>query len=126
MAGGALPEKFKTFDSCGIKGGVEMGFMSTTLNKEVAFEYAKGGAGIVFEIEQARPLLACLVLLLDGAPAGTGRHRPGGQPLVALSIPARGGDHIPPSVHGALPHPISPPLTHPPTAAYSFSPHSLS
>ena len=51
MSGGRLPPSFSAPDPSGAVGGVEFGFMSTTRNKEVAFEYAQR-CGIVFEIEQ--------------------------------------------------------------------------
>ena len=51
MSGGELPETFRRADASRFKGGVEFGFMSTTLNREVAIEYASAGeGGIVFEI----------------------------------------------------------------------------
>ena len=46
-----LPESFRIEDKFGIKGGVEFGFMSTTLNGEVAREYASGENGLLFEIQ---------------------------------------------------------------------------
>lgn len=51
VSGGMLPDSFNEpspVDS--FRGGVEYGFMSTTQNRAVAFEYAKGSAGIVFEM----------------------------------------------------------------------------
>ena len=51
MSGGRLPPSFSEADPSGAVGGVEFGFMSTTRNKEVAFEYAQR-CGIVFAIEQ--------------------------------------------------------------------------
>ena len=51
MSGGELPESFRRADASHFKGGVEFGFMSTTLNRDVAIEYASAGeGGIVFEI----------------------------------------------------------------------------
>ena len=58
LKGLALPEAFRTKDKHGIKGGVEPGFMSTTLDYKVAMTYAgasettKDASGIVFEIHQ--------------------------------------------------------------------------
>ena len=48
VSGGVLPESFVVPNEVdNFKGGVEYGFMSTTANKEVACEYAKGGSGMV-------------------------------------------------------------------------------
>ena len=57
MSGLKLPDAFRKPNEDGVRGGVEPGFMSTTLNKEVAFQYANGDGnhstrGIVFEISQ--------------------------------------------------------------------------
>jgi NLR family CARD domain-containing protein 3 len=54
MAGGVLPEQFWTASQHNVRGGCEYGFLSTTRQGDVAFEYAaqrNGGAGIVFEIQ---------------------------------------------------------------------------
>lgn len=49
-----LPRKFKTADDHGVRGGVEYGLMSTTLDKMVALHYAgsgsDGGLATIFEI----------------------------------------------------------------------------
>jgi len=52
MSGMALPDKFWQANEFGIRGGVENGFMSTTLAQHVAMGYASGSnrAGLVFEI----------------------------------------------------------------------------
>ncbi len=49
-----LPEQFWTANKFGVKGGIDGAFMSTTLNRDVAMDYAvgEGGAGFVFEIQQ--------------------------------------------------------------------------
>ena len=60
LKGLALPYAFRTKNEHGIKGGVEPGFMSTTLDYKVAMTYAgayektkdKDASGIVFEIHQ--------------------------------------------------------------------------
>ena len=56
ISGGMLPAEFWTPNSHGVRGGIESAFMSTTLNRQVALEYASNGgagrAGIVFEIQQ--------------------------------------------------------------------------
>ena len=51
MAGGTLPKQFWESDASGVKGGVEFAFMSTTTNREVAFQYAAGSASTVLKIE---------------------------------------------------------------------------
>ena len=52
MSGGAMPECFREADEFGLKGGVELGCMSTTDDGHVAFEYAAGDFGLVMEIKQ--------------------------------------------------------------------------
>ena len=49
MSGGKLPEPFLQPDATNFKGGVEYGFMSTTVNREVAIEYASAGEGGIVE-----------------------------------------------------------------------------
>lgn len=52
VSGGRLPKQFWVADELGTKGGVEFAFMSTTSNRDVAFQYASsGGAGMIFEIQ---------------------------------------------------------------------------
>ena len=58
LAGGLdVPNEFKMPDKHGVRGGVEYGMMSTTLERSVALQYAGGGGGIdgglstIFEIE---------------------------------------------------------------------------
>eukprot|EP00966_Prymnesium_polylepis_P303707 7015698-Prymnesium_polylepis.2 len=54
MAGGVLPDQFWTASEHNVRGGCEYGFLSTTTQGEVAFQYAAqqdAGAGIVFEIQ---------------------------------------------------------------------------
>lgn len=51
--GGILPKTFWDYDGAGIKGGVEMGFMSTSTSMHAAMEYAKySGVKLIFEIQQ--------------------------------------------------------------------------
>ena len=51
VSGLALPDEFWTANKFGVKGGVEGGFMSTTLERDVAMAYAAGdGAGFIFEM----------------------------------------------------------------------------
>ena len=51
VSGGMLPEKFLAPDAQdNFRGGVELGFMSTTTNREIAYFYARGSNGLVFQI----------------------------------------------------------------------------
>jgi len=51
--GGILPKYFWEDDKFGVKGGIEMGFMSTSRSKEAAMEYAKrSGVKLIFEVNQ--------------------------------------------------------------------------
>ena len=45
-----LPEQFWKENEHGVKGGIEAGFLSTTLERGVATSYAAGGPGFVFEV----------------------------------------------------------------------------
>ena len=60
LAGGLLPEAFRTADRFNVRGGVESGFMSTSLDRSVAVSYAASGSvGALFEIQQcAGPALS--------------------------------------------------------------------
>lgn len=52
IKGGVLPAEFWTANDLGVRGGVERGFMSTTLDRDVALSYATGGSsGMVFEVQ---------------------------------------------------------------------------
>jgi hypothetical protein len=53
VAGGVLPEQFWTPNEHGVMGGIELGFMSTTTEREVALKYMQQSgkaAKMVFEI----------------------------------------------------------------------------
>ena len=51
--GGVLPKSFWDEDSTGVKGGVEMGFMSTSTSYHAAMDYAKRSKiKLIFEISQ--------------------------------------------------------------------------
>ena len=54
VSGMALPESFWKANEYGVKGGIEGAFMSTTLDRKVAMQYASSskGCGIVFEVQQ--------------------------------------------------------------------------
>ena len=55
IAGKALPDDFWKPNEHDVRGGVEPAFMSTTLNKEVAMDYAAGDGsamGVVIETQQ--------------------------------------------------------------------------
>jgi len=48
-----LPERFAVKDKLGCRGAMEMGFISTTTNLQVACNYTKGGVmAIVWDIER--------------------------------------------------------------------------
>ena len=50
--GGLLPGTFSSEDKFGVCGGVEYAFMSATLNRDVALQYAsRSRAGILFELK---------------------------------------------------------------------------
>lgn len=53
VSGGVLPPEFWDASEHNVRGGCEYGFLSTTLNREVAAKYAASGsnAGILFEIQ---------------------------------------------------------------------------
>jgi NLR family CARD domain-containing protein 3 len=51
-SGGVLPSEFWQANELNVKGGIEFGFMSTTLNREVAMHYASAGRNsIVLEMQ---------------------------------------------------------------------------
>ncbi|KAL1523174.1 hypothetical protein AB1Y20_018129 [Prymnesium parvum] len=53
LANGVLPEPFWRADAYGVRGGVELAFMSTTTDRRVAEMYAsEGAAGLVLELQQ--------------------------------------------------------------------------
>ena len=54
ISGCVLPDQFLKPNEMGVKGGIDPAFMSTTLSKDVAREYASyaNGVGILFEVEQ--------------------------------------------------------------------------
>lgn len=55
VSGGVLPDVFMKPDEYGVRGGVDVAFMSTTSSRDVAVEYAKpksvGKPSIIFEME---------------------------------------------------------------------------
>ena len=53
VSGMRLPASFMEANNLGVRGGIEPAFMSTSLNREVALEYAGGkDVGLVLEIQQ--------------------------------------------------------------------------
>lgn len=54
MSGGRLPPSLRTRNQYGVRGGVDLAFMSTTVNREVAVQYAgsSGGAALALELRQ--------------------------------------------------------------------------
>ena len=53
VTGGLLPDGFWTSNKQGVKGGIEMAFMSTTFDRSVAMSYASvpGRPALVFEMQ---------------------------------------------------------------------------
>jgi hypothetical protein len=51
--GGRLPEEFWRLNEHGVRGGIDLGFMSTTLDRDVALNFARGSKQLstVFEIQ---------------------------------------------------------------------------
>ena len=53
VGGMKLPASFMEANDLGVRGGIEPSFMSTSLDRQVALEYAGGGeVGLVLEIQQ--------------------------------------------------------------------------
>jgi hypothetical protein len=52
MSGAAMPRCFHEPDETGLQGGVELGCLSTTVDANIAFDYAAGDGGLVLEIRQ--------------------------------------------------------------------------
>ena len=53
LSGGKMPEAFDTADSAtGLRGGVETGCMSTTVDENVAMAYARADHGILLALNQ--------------------------------------------------------------------------
>lgn len=51
FTGATLPRSFHVANEEGVKGGVEFGFTSTTVDRAQALHYAQGGASTVLEME---------------------------------------------------------------------------
>ena len=53
VAGGKLPDSFWMPNQYNVRGGIEGAFLSTTLDRQVAFDYAGGsrGPGLIFEVQ---------------------------------------------------------------------------
>ena len=71
VAGGVLPEQFWTPNEHGVMGGIELGFMSTTTERDVALMYMqqrKEAAKMVFEIRMG--------MIDRGAVRGTASNPP--------------------------------------------------
>lgn len=54
MSGGKLPPSLRQMNRFGVRGGVDLAFMSTTTDREVAVQYASagGGASLTLELRQ--------------------------------------------------------------------------
>ena len=69
ISGGLLPDEFWTANQFNVRGGVECGFLSTTLDRQVALDYAsQSGMGVVFEIQQGMVDRGCDVSWLSQYP----------------------------------------------------------
>ena len=69
ISGGLLPNEFWTANQFKVRGGVECGFLSTTLDRKVAMEYAShSGVGVVFEVQQGMVDRGCDVSWLSQYP----------------------------------------------------------
>ena len=66
-AGGRLPEEFWAPNEDNIRGGVELAFMSTTLNREVALNYAQAEntPSVVFEIPVSALYILCVIVCVS-------------------------------------------------------------
>ena len=51
FTGATLPKAFFEANPEGVKGGIEFGFSSTTVDRDQALHYARGKASTVFEME---------------------------------------------------------------------------
>ena len=68
--GGRLPRSFFSESEYGFRGGVEMGFMSTSTDKHAAMEYAAGsGMPLIFEVQQGLVARGANVAWLSQFPA---------------------------------------------------------
>ena len=53
LKGSILPKELLDPDECGVRGGTELAFLSATTDKEVALDFAHGGAGsFIFELQE--------------------------------------------------------------------------
>jgi hypothetical protein len=83
--GGVLPQEFWTPNKQNVRGGIELGFMSTTTDRKVALNYAKaeGKPSVVFEMRMG--------MIDRGAPLGWCSQFPGEEeilfaPLTGLEV----------------------------------------
>jgi hypothetical protein len=74
LGGVVLGEKWFKPNQRGVRGGVELGFLSTTLNRDVALEYsgARSGRGIVMEIDVGAIDNGALLDFMSQYPGGGG------------------------------------------------------
>ena len=71
ISGIGLPQSFLKGNEFGVRGGIEGAFMSTTLDRNVAMQYASSkGVGIVFEIRQVRSNSLRMVVSCSTPPLG--------------------------------------------------------
>ena len=57
VSGAALPDALRVPDELGCVGGVELGFLSTTENRELALETAARDGGVLLELSMSPPLM---------------------------------------------------------------------
>ena len=57
FTGASLPKSFFEANAEGVKGGIEYGFSSTTVDRAQALHYAQGKASTVFEMEMGMVLV---------------------------------------------------------------------
>jgi hypothetical protein len=65
VSGAALPDALRVPDELGCVGGVELGFLSTTENRELAFETAARDGGVLLELSMSPPLMTPPLMASD-------------------------------------------------------------
>ena len=107
---GKLPKPFRVEDKFAARGGVELGFMSTTTNKKVAAEYAAAAPGsLLIELEQG--------LLDRGAEVAWLSEYPGEAEVTRCTIRSHMSLSLAPRCLAERPmRPLAPAATPPPLA----------
>ena len=65
VSGAALPDALRVPDELGCVGGVELGFLSTTENRELALETAARDGGVLLELSMSPPLMTPPLMASD-------------------------------------------------------------